>query len=171
MPRLGGLPISHYPLKNAVKVRLRLNVVFRCAVLDALRRSRGNRCHRKVSIANTRPIDLTAVGQSCLVVSIECKRVATLLPFDVAVNKSNGLGFDVVKVVVIDRVVAETGTDEQLCIRHGLAAFLKVNGEVGNVAVGTKNKAFLDLYTARVGHRKFDRLFLTGSKRDRIFGL
>ena len=44
------------------------------------------------------------------------------MTFDIAVDAGNRLRLDVIKIVMIDRVVADARTDQELGIRDRLAA-------------------------------------------------
>ena len=65
-----------------------------------------------------------------------------------------------IKIVVLYRVVANAGTDQQFGIRDRLAAFFNAYRQIGNIAVGTKNKGLFYLDAVCVRQRKFDLLFL-----------
>src|SRR4051794_19749179 len=123
MPCLARLSAAGYPLKYAVKKRLRLNIVFRGPVFDTLYRCRGYRCHRKISITDADPIYVSRIGQCCLVIGSVCERVSALMPFDITIDPRHGLGLDMIKIVVVDGVVANAGTDQELGIGNRLPAF------------------------------------------------
>ena len=90
------------------------------------------------------------------------------MPINVAIDRSHSLGLGVIKRVKVDRVVADAGADSERSVWHRLAVLFQGNGEVGHVAVGTKNKRFLDLDTVLAGQRKLDRLLLARIQSDRV---
>ena len=81
---------------------------------------------------NGGPIDASVIGKRRLIICIEGEGVPTLMPLDVAADKRNGLGLDVIKVVVWNGVIADARAMNKLGIRHRLAALLYRYTQVRN---------------------------------------
>jgi hypothetical protein len=103
-------------LINAFVKRFGLNVILVGRIFDALNLNRRIARHREVGIADTGPIDRSTIGELRSVIRSVGKRVISLVPLYVAVDSSNCFGFDLIKTVMTDRVIANAGADRKtLC--------------------------------------------------------
>ena len=87
------------------------------------------------------------------------------MTLDVAGDRCDGFRFRVVKIVVIDRVVADARADREFRIGERLSVLLQFDGEVSDVAVAAENKSLFRFDTVRAGESELDRTFLAGSER------
>ena len=103
---------------------------------------------------------LAWIGQRRLIVRVVCERIAALVTLDVAADKGDRLGLDVVKIVVLIAWSPMLAPISSFVFGTGWPPFFSVDAKVGDVTVGAKNKTLFDLDAARVRQRKLDLLFL-----------
>ncbi len=127
VPRLFGLGIAKYPLKDTLEKWPGVDLILRRAVFDTLNRRRRDGGHRKICIAHAGPLHRSLVGEHRPVISVVSKAVIALVSSYVAVDRGDSLGLDVIEGVMIDRMIADRGADQQLCIRNDLAVPLDGN--------------------------------------------
>ena len=69
---------------------------------------------------------------------------------------------------MIDRVIADAGTDRELCIRDRLTVLPQIDPEVRNISVSSENECLLDRNTVISVQRKFDGPLLALRQSDGV---
>src|SRR5688572_49648 len=145
MSRLGRLRTSYHPSKNILVDRLDRDVVFRRSILDRVNRRRRDRGHRKICVAHPYPVDRSLVGKRRLITCVVSKRVVSPMPVDVTVDRRDRFRLGLIKIVVVDLVIADARADREPCVRDRLPIPCESDLNVADIAVGEERKDLLHL--------------------------